>query len=70
MNYFPKNPNQVLMKKKIITKLLRLATQRQFLYKDVVYKQIDGISMGLPLRSTTANFFLANLENRIFRNKN
>ena len=70
MNYFPKNPNQPLMKKEIFIKLLRLATQGQFLYKDILYKQIDGVTMGSPLGPTIANFFLANLENRILKNIN
>ena len=44
-----KNSNQPLMKKEIFIKLLRLATQGQFLYKDILYKQIDGVTMGSPL---------------------
>ena len=40
------------------------------MYKDVLYKQIDGVTMGSPLAPTIANFFLANLENRILKNKN
>ena len=47
MNYFPKK-SQPLMRKEIFTKLLRLATQRQFLYKDVLYKQIDHVTLGSP----------------------
>ena len=71
MNYFPKKaPNQPLMKKEIFIKLLRLATQGQFLYKDILYKHIDGVTVGSPLGPTIANFFLANLENRILKNKN
>ena len=58
------------MKKEIFIKLLRLATQGQFLYKDILYKQIDGVTMSSPLGPTIANFFLAILENRILKNKN
>ena len=65
-----KNSNQPLMKKEMFIELLRLATQGQFLYKDILYKQIDGVTMGSPLGPTIANFFLANLENRILKNKN
>ena len=39
-----KKTNQPLMKKEIFIKLLRLATQGQFLYKDILYKQIDGVT--------------------------
>ena len=62
--------NLPLVKKEIFIKLLRLATQGQFLYKGILYKQIDGVTMGSPLGPTIANFFLANLENRILKNKN
>ena len=64
------NKNQPLMKKEIFIKLLRLATQGQFLYKDILYKQIDSVTMGSPLGLTIANFFLTNLENGILKNKN
>ena len=59
-----------LFKKEIFIQLLRLATQGQFLYKDILYKQINGVTMGSPLGPTIANCFLANLENRILKNKN
>ena len=55
------------MNKKIVIKLLRLATQGQFLYKDILYKQIDGVTMGSPLGPIIANFFFANLKNRILK---
>ena len=58
------------MKKEIFIKLLRLATQGQFLYKDILYKQINGVTMVSPLGPIIVNFFLANLENRILKNKN
>ena len=32
-----------------LTKLLTLATQGIFMYKDKIYKQTDGVAMGSPL---------------------
>ena len=58
------------MKKEIFIKLLRLATQGQFFYKDILYKQIDSVTMGSPLGPAIVNFFPAKLENRIFKDKN
>ena len=37
-----------------------------FLYKDKLYQQHDGVSMGSPLAPTLANFFLAHIENKLF----
>ena len=51
------------MKKEVFIKLLRLANQEMFLYKDKLYQQHDGVSMGSPLAPTLANFFLAHIEN-------
>ena len=40
--------------------LLSLATQESyFLFNDVLYKQKDGVAMGLPLGPTMANVFLS-----------
>ena len=39
-----------------------------FMHKNKLYQQIDGVSMGSPLGSTIANFFLANMENKILQN--
>ena len=36
-----------------------------FLYKDKLYQQHDGVSMGSPLAPTLANFFLAHIENKL-----
>ena len=47
----------------IFIKLLHMATQGIFIHKNKLYKQYDGVSMGSPLGPTTANFFLANMEN-------
>ena len=48
-------------KEKFRTMLL-LCTQGMFLYKDVLYRQIDGVAMGSPLGPTMANMFLAHME--------
>ena len=53
------------MKKKVFIKLLRLANQRMFLYKDKLYQRHDGVSMSSPLAPTLANFFLAHIENKL-----
>ena len=45
-------------------KLLQFATSGEFLYKDLVYKRFDGVSMGSPLAPTLANLFLADLESK------
>ena len=50
--------------KKSFIKLLTIATQGIFMYKDKVYKQTDGVAMGSPLGPSLANFFLGYLENR------
>jgi len=38
-----------------------------FIYKDKLYKQIDGVAMGSPLGCCLANFFLRHLESVIFK---
>ena len=43
-------------------KLLTLASQGIFMYKDKIYKQTDGVAMGSPLGPSLANFFLGHLE--------
>ena len=47
---------------------MRLATQGLFLFKDTLYKQIDGVTMGCPLGPTLANFFMAHMENQLLCN--
>ena len=41
------------------------ATQGLFLYKDELYQQINGVTMGSPLGPTLSNFFMANLETKL-----
>ena len=52
--------------KKLFINLLEIATAGMFIYKDQLYRQVDGVAMGNPLAPTIANFFLAHLENQIF----
>ena len=49
-------------KKLIFKRMMTLATGGIFMYKDKLYKQVDGVAMGGPLGPTLANFFLAHIE--------
>ena len=43
--------------------LLKLATsESSFIFDNILYKQIDGVAMGSPLRPTLANAFLCHFE--------
>ena len=53
--------------KENLKKLLDLATKGMFLYKDKLFQQIDGVSMGSPLGPTIVNFFLAEAETRLLQ---
>ena len=55
--------------KEVFVKLMHLATECMFLFKDELYKQVDGIGMGSPLGCTMANFFLGHLETLIFKDQ-
>ena len=57
------------LKKKDFKKLLEIAAGGYFLYRNKLYCQIDGVTMGSPLGPTLANFFLAHFEN-IFMSEN
>ena len=48
-------------------KLLRLANQGIFLYKNNLFQQHDGVSTASPLTSTMANFFLSSLKNKLLK---
>ena len=50
--------------KLIFKRLLKIATEGIFLYRDKFYKQIDGVTMGSPLGPTLANYFLAYQERK------
>ena len=58
------------MEKHAFIKLMKLATRGMFLYNGELFKQIDGEAMGSPLGPTLANFFLANLENKLLNETN
>ena len=45
-----------------------MATQGKIMHKNKLYQQYDGVSMGSPLGPTIANFFLANMDNKILQN--
>ena len=38
------------------------------MHKNKLYQQYDGVSVGSPLGPTIANFFLANMENKLLQN--
>ena len=61
------NANHLPIKKKIFKKLLNLTTKEIFLYKEKLYQQIVGVSMGSPLGPTVVNFFLAETETRLLQ---
>ena len=58
------------MEKHAFIKLMKLTTQEMFLCNGELFKQIDGVAMGSPLGPTLANFFLANLENKLLNKTN
>ena len=49
--------------RKHFRKLLSLATSGEVLYKEQLYRQVDGVAMGSSLGPIPANLFLALLEN-------
>jgi len=49
----------------IFRKMLLLCSQSYFMYNDLLYQQINGVSMGGPLAPTLANACLAHLENEL-----
>ena len=67
--YAETNDSIPLFTKDIFIKLMNLATKGLFLYKEVLYQQIDGVTMRSPLGPTLANFFMANLENKLLQKK-
>ena len=52
-------------KEDIFREMLLLCSQSYFMYKDTLYQQINGVSMGGPLAPSLANVFLAVLENEM-----
>ena len=68
--YADGNPYAIPFDKDVFRKLMFMATQGLFMYKDKLYKQIDGVTMGSCLGPTLANFFLGCLEEKLFANSN
>ena len=58
-NQFPYSINE-------LRTLLTIVNEGYFEFKDSVYKQIDGISMGNPLAPLFSEFFMASLEDKMF----
>ena len=67
--YSEDNPNSMPVTADIFRKLMFLTIQGLFMYKNRLYKQIDGVTMGCPLGPTLANFFLGCVEQKLFENK-
>jgi len=68
--YADDNLNAVPFDKTVFRKLMYMLTQGLFMYKNKLYKQVDGCIMGSPLGPTLANFFLGCLEERLFSSCN
>ena len=52
--------------KSVFKKLLEISTSGLFMYKDKLFRQTDGVSMGSPLGPTLANFCLGLYEEKLF----
>ena len=48
--------------KTVFVKLLKFSTSGLFMYKNSLFRQVDGVAMGSPLGPSIANFFLGHLE--------
>ena len=68
--YADGNPHTISFDKDVFRKLMFMSTQRLFMSKDKLYKQIDGVTMGLCLEPTLTNLFLGWLEEKLFANTN
>ena len=68
--YADGNPYAIPFDKVVFRKLMFMATQGLFMYKDKLYKQIDGVTMGSCLGPTLANFFLGCLEEKLLASTN
>ena len=68
--YADGNPYAIPFDKVVFRKLMFMATQSLFMYKDKLYKQIDGVTMGSCLGPTLANFFLGCLEEKLLASTN
>ena len=69
-NYIYSRNDPPHFSKTVFKNMMKIVTQGYFLHKDILYQQIDGVIMGSPLGPTLANFFLAELENKLLKLKN
>ena len=69
-DYVYKSDNKPPFNKQTFVELLKIATSGVFLYKERLYKQVDGVTMGSPLGPTLANFCLAHHENKLLEKTN
>ena len=56
--YADGNPYAIPFDKDVFRKLMFMATQGLFMYKDKLYTQIDGVTIGLVSRAYIGQFFL------------
>ena len=56
--YVNENANNISLPKEVFRELMCMTTQGIFMHNGKFYKQLDEISMGSPLGSTLANFFV------------
>ena len=61
--------DHLLITKELFLNLMHMATECMFLFKDELYKQVDGIGMGSPLGCTMDNFFLGHFETLSFKDQ-
>ena len=66
--YSPSSLKTPPFKKLFFKRMLKLACEGIFMYKNKFYKQSDGVAMGSPLGPSLANFFLGYLETTFFQN--
>ena len=63
--YASNSPTTPPFEEHVFRKMLLLCSQDYFMYNDLLYQQINGVSMGGPLAPTLANACLAHLENEL-----
>ena len=67
--YSEDNPVSMPVTADIFRKLMFLTTQGLFMYKNKLYKQTNGVTMGRLLGPTLANCFLGCIKQKLFENK-
>ena len=65
--YSPSSLKTPPFKKLFFKRMLKLACEGIFMYRNKFYKQSDGVAMGSPLGPSLANFFLGYLETTFFQ---